>query len=48
MKLPEGYRLERDPDIWTLIGPGGEVVARFGPGADPVEVEKEAWEHHEG
>lgn len=47
MKLPEGYRVERtEPDVWTLYGPGGEVVARFIAGnvADE-EIEKEAYRH---
>lgn len=48
MKLPEGYRLEYDPDVWTLIGPGGGVVARFVSGAPDEEIERAAREHHEG
>lgn len=45
MKLPEGYRVEYDPDIWTLCGPGGEVVAQFVSGAPDSEVEQAARKH---
>lgn len=48
MNLPVGYRLERDPDVWTLIGPSGEVVARFVVGAPDEEIERAAREHEQG
>lgn len=48
MKLPEGYRVERDPDVWTLYGPGGEVVARFVAGAPDTEIERAVREHERG
>lgn len=47
MNLPEGYRLEREPDVWTLYGPGGEVVARFIAGVADEEIERVAQEDHE-
>lgn len=49
-KLPGGYRLDRtDPDLWTLIGPEGQIVARFIAGAaDPGEIERAARQHREG
>lgn len=46
MKLPEGYGLDRtDPDVRTLVGPDGQVVARFVAGAPDEEVERAASEH---
>ncbi len=47
MRLPTGYRVERDPDVLTLYGPGGEVVARWIAGnvADE-DIERAAWEDH--
>lgn len=52
MNLPDGYRVERDPDVWTLIGPGEprerepeEVVARFAAGAPDEEIERAALAH---
>lgn len=47
MNLPSGYRVERDPDVLTLLAPGGEVVARFVVGAPDEEIEKAAREHEE-
>lgn len=47
MNLPEGYRVEYDPDVWTLHGPGGEVVARFVAGVLDEEIEQAAREHEE-
>lgn len=48
MELPEGYRLNRtEPDVWSLYGPDGELVARFLPGAPDSEIEAEAEAHEE-
>lgn len=48
-KLPEGYKLVRDPDILTLYAPDGSVVARWIAGNVPnEEIEAEAWRHHRG
>lgn len=49
-KLPGGYRLDRtNPDLWLLIGPEGQIVARFIAGAaDLEEVERAARQHREG
>ena len=47
MNVPQGYRLERDPDTWTLIGPSGEVVARFVAGASDEDIEQVARQHME-
>ena len=42
-RLPPGYRLQMDPDELLLRRADGSTVAAFsGPGADPVEVEREA------
>ncbi len=42
-RLPPGYRLQMDPDALLLRRADGSTVAAFsGPGADPVEVEREA------
>jgi hypothetical protein len=42
-RLPPGYRLQMDPDVLLLRRADGSTVAAFsGPGADPVEVEREA------
>lgn len=48
MNLPEGYRVDRDPDVWSLYGPGGEVVARFVAGAPDEEIERAAQDHERG
>lgn len=48
VNLPEGYKLERDPDVWTLYGPGGEIVARFVAGAPDEEIERAAEAHARG
>lgn len=48
MTLPEGYRVERDPDVWILYGPGGEVVARFVSGVSAEEIEQAARDHARG
>lgn len=45
MNLPEGYTLERDPDVWTLYEPGGGIVTRFVVGAPDEEIERAALEH---
>jgi hypothetical protein len=47
MNLPDGYYLELDPDLPRLFAPNGAVVAHFGLGYDPREVEKAAAEHLE-
>ena len=49
-KLSGGYRLDRiDPDLWVLIGPQGQIVARFIAGAaDPGEIERAATQHRKG
>ena len=46
--LPSGYRLdETDPDEVVLRrGDGSEVAVFSQTGADPKEVEREAWEDH--
>jgi hypothetical protein len=48
--LPPGYRLDRsDPDIWALRRPRGWVVTHFSArGAIKEDIEKTAWEDHEG
>ena len=45
---PSGYSLdETDPDEVVLRREGGSEVAVFGAtGADPKEIEREAWEDH--
>lgn len=49
MRLPDGYRVERDPDVWTLIAPGGSVVARWIAGNVPDEkIERTARDHESG
>lgn len=48
MRLPDGYRVIYDPDVWTLYAPGGEVVARFVAGVADEVVERAAWEHERG
>ena len=47
LDLPEGYRFERDPDPPRLIAPNGKVVAHFGTGWSPAEVEREAAVHEQ-
>ena len=44
MNLPEGYTLERDPDVWTLYEPNGGIVTRFVVGAPDEEIERAALE----
>lgn len=45
LSLPAGYWLEDDADILLLHRPDGLVVAAFSAmGADPNEIEREAWE----
>lgn len=46
-ELPEGYTVERAPDVWTLYVPGGEVVARFVAGAPDKEIEAATRENEE-
>ena len=48
--LPSGYRLdETDPDAVVLRRADGTEVATFSAvGADPREVEREAWEDFGG
>ena len=47
LRLPQGYYLERDPDIWTLRRPDGGFVAAFSArGAVAETVESAAWEDH--
>jgi hypothetical protein len=46
--LPQGYRLEEDPDVLLLLRPDGSLVAAFSArGADPPEVFAAAWEDYE-
>ena len=43
--LPDGYRIERDVDILTLLRADGSVVARFSArGVEWAEVERAAAE----
>ena len=45
LRLPQGYYLERDPDIWTLRRPDGGFVAAFSArGAVAETIEAAAWE----
>ncbi len=45
--LPPGYRLREDADLRVLLGPyGSKVVAFSALGADPLEVNADAWEDH--
>ena len=47
LRLPQGYYLERDPDIWTLRRPDGGFVAAFSTrGAVAETIEAAAWEDH--
>lgn len=48
VKLPDGYRVDRDPDVWTLYSPDGEIVARFVAGAPDEEIERAARDHERG
>lgn len=44
-KLPNGYRVEWEPDIITLLRPDGSVVARFYTwSAEPGEILRTALE----
>jgi len=47
-RLPPGYSLERsDPDVFVLVCPQGEAVARFSSrGAAAGAIEREARKHH--
>ena len=47
LRLPQGYYLERNPDIWTLRRPDGGFVAAFSTrGAVAETIEGAAWEDH--
>lgn len=49
MSLPEGYRLQRAPDVPLLLRSDGLLVAAFSArGAAEWAVETAAWEDHEG
>ena len=45
LRLPPGYYLERDPDIWTLRRSDGSSVAAFSArGVVAETIEGAAWE----
>ena len=45
LRLPPGYYLDRDPDIWTLRRSDGSSVAAFSArGAVAETIEGVAWE----
>jgi hypothetical protein len=45
--LPEGYRLERDPEVLPLVAGGGLLVAAFSArGATEGAVREADWEAH--
>jgi hypothetical protein len=47
LRLPQGYYLEKDPDIWTLRRPDGGFVAAFSArGVVAETIEGAAWEDH--
>ena len=47
LRLPTGYYLERDPDIWTLRRSDGSFVAAFSArGVVAETIERAAWEDH--
>jgi hypothetical protein len=47
LRLPQGYHLEKDPDIWTLRRPEGGFVAAFSArGVVAETIEGAAWEDH--
>lgn len=47
--MPEGYRLSRDPDVLSLLGSDGDLVAAFSiRGATDEAIEGAAWEAHGG
>jgi hypothetical protein len=47
LRLPPGYYLERDPDIWTLRRSDGVSVAAFSArGVVAETIEGAAWEDH--
>ncbi len=47
LRLPQGYYLEKDPDIWTLRRPDGRLVAAFSArGVVAETIEGAAWEDH--
>jgi hypothetical protein len=47
LRLPQGYYVEKDPDIWTLRRPGGDFVAAFSArGVVAETIESTAWEDH--
>ena len=47
LRLPQGYYLEKDPDIWMLRRPDGRSVAAFSArGVVAETIESAAWEDH--
>ncbi len=47
LRLPQGYYLEKDPDIWTLRRPDGGFVAAFSArGVVAETIEGAAREDH--
>ena len=45
LRLPQGYYLEKDPDIWMLRRPDGRSVASFSArGVVAETIESAAWE----
>jgi hypothetical protein len=42
LRLPPGYRIERDADLMTLHRADGSMVAAFAAGAAPSEVVRTA------
>jgi hypothetical protein len=47
LRLPPGYYLERDPDIWALRRSDGGAVAVFSAlGVVAETVEGAAWDDH--
>jgi hypothetical protein len=48
VRLPPGYVLDRSgPDVWVLLCPHGEAVARFSArGATKEAIEREARRHY--
>ena len=47
LRLPQGYYLERDPDIWTLRRSDRGFVAAFSArGVVAETIEGAAWEDH--
>jgi hypothetical protein len=44
LRLPFGYRLERDADLLIVRRSDGSFLAAFNAGVDPFEVEWAVWE----